>query len=108
MLQWSNEMYNVRRSTFGTLNFFYIQIKFYKIIYILLYFLIITVRHYGGDTKRSKITRPPHGYMEKTRIIQEKFTQKKQRGRENKDEQHTSKYDVKLRVEVGYNQVFAY
>ena len=50
--------------------FSYIQIKIYNICYILSYFLIITIRHYRDDTKRSEITRLPHGYMKKDNTIQ--------------------------------------
>ena len=39
--------------------FLYIQKKFYNVRYILLYFLIITIRQYGDNTKRSENTTTP-------------------------------------------------
>ena len=59
-------------------HFFYIQIKIYNFSYILLYFLIITIRHYRDNYKRTEITRLPYGYMkqnEDNATMQENFTQ---------------------------------
>ena len=82
------------------LTFFYIQIKIYNVSYILLYLLIITIRHYRDDSKRSDITRLPHCYMKRKRGQCKKIFAKKQFGNENIDQQHKSKYDDKLRVKV--------
>ena len=66
------------------LQLFYIQIKIYNICYILPYFLIITIRHYRDNTKRSEITRLPHGYMKQDEDNTRKLYATKQRG----DEKH--------------------
>ena len=87
--------------------FLYIQIKIYNINHILLYFLIITIRHYRDDTKRSEITRLPHGYMKQNEDNARNCTQENNRGTKNIDEQHTTSYGVKLRVKVACNQVIA-
>ena len=39
--------------------FFYIQIEIYNVCYVLLYFLIMTLRHYRDNSKRNEITRLP-------------------------------------------------
>ena len=61
-----------------------IQIKIYNISYILLYFLIITIRHYRDNTKRSEnYTTTP--WLHETRQGQyKKLYATKQRG----DEKH--------------------
>ena len=88
--------------------FFYIQIKIYNICYVIPYFLIVTIRHYRDDTKRSEITRLPHGYMKQDEDNTRNCTQRNNGGTKNIDKQHsTSKYDVKLRVKVACNQVIA-
>ena len=59
--------------------FLYIQIRIYNISYILAYYLIITIRHYRDDAKRSEITRLPHGYMKQNEDNTRKLYTKKQR-----------------------------
>ena len=68
---------------------FYIQIKIYNISYILLYFLIITIRHYRDDTKRSEITRLPHGYMKQDEDNTRNCTQKTTGGGDEKHRRTT-------------------
>ena len=61
--------------------FFDIHIKIYNIRYILLYFLIITIRQYRDDTKRSEITRLPRGHMKQNEDNTRNFTQETTRQR---------------------------
>ena len=81
---------NGRLAATADLQYFYIQIKIYDVSDILLYFLIITIRHYRDDTKRSEITRLPHGYMKQNEDNTRNCKQGNNEGTKNIDEHHTT------------------
>ena len=67
----------------------------------------MTIRHYRNDTKESEVTRLPLAYMKQNQDNTRNFTKRNNEGMKNIDKQHTSKYDVEIRVKVAYNQVIA-
>ena len=89
------------------LSFLYIQINIlqYKLHSTILSNYNYTILRGRYQEERNDTTTP---CLHETKRGQYKnITQRKQRGNKNIDEQHTSKYVVKLRVKVACNQVIA-